>query len=35
MESFEVTTGTTALFFFKFFEIFLRSLIEKLGLAAS
>ena len=35
MESFEDTIGTTALFLFKFFEIFLRSSIEKFGLAAS
>ena len=35
IESFEVTTGTTALFFLKFFAIFLSKSIEKFGLAAS
>ena len=34
-ESLEFTIGTTALFFFKFFEIFLSNFIEKFGLAAS
>ena len=34
-ESLEVRTGTTALFLFRLFVIFLSKLIEKFGLAAS
>ena len=34
-ESFENIKGTTALFFFKFFEMFLSNFVEKFGLAAS
>ena len=35
IESLDETTGTTALFLFKFFDKFLSNFIEKLGLAAS
>ena len=35
MESLDLMTGTTALFFFKYFVIFFSNLIEKSGLAAS
>ena len=35
IESFDLMTGTTALFVLKFFVMFLSNLIEKFGLAAS